>query len=243
MSATQKPDRGKQMSGDSVLELGVTAGNAFLLAFPSLFSIINPIGGAFIFDGVMREADHAQRTKVAARVGLYAMLIMFGALWVGAYVLNFFGVSIDALRIAGGLVVAASGWKLLSAGEQNPDRKGAAQRTASGNVDDPLQLAFFPLTLPLTTGPGTIAVAITLGSVRPAYGLGLIAFFIGVSLAAAANAALIWIAYRYADRVTALIGATARHVIVRLSAFLLMCIGVQIIVGGAGDIVGGWGGL
>src|SRR5208337_3945461 len=103
------------------------------------------------------------------------------------------------------------------------------------------QLAFFPMTLPLTTGPGTIAVAITLGSVRPPYGVGLLAFFLGVSLAAAANAALIWIAYRYADRVTALIGDRGRHVIVRLSAFLLMCIGVQIIVGGVGDIVRGWG--
>ncbi len=115
------------MWGDSAMEFAVIAGNAFLFAFPSLFSIINPIGGAFIFDGVMREADHAQRTKVAARVGFYAMLIMFGALWVGAYVLNFFGVSIGALRIAGGLVVVASGWKLLSAGEQNPvgSRTGA----------------------------------------------------------------------------------------------------------------------
>lgn len=230
------------MLGTDVLGVAETAGNAFLFAFPSLFSIINPIGGAFIFDGIMRQADRAQRTKAAARVGLYAMLIMFGALWVGAYVLNFFGVSIDALRIAGGLVVAASGWKLLSAGEQNPDRKGAAQRTSSEDVEDPLQLAFFPLTLPLTTGPGTIAVAITLGSVRPRYGLGLVAFFIGVSLAAAANAALIWIAYRYADRLSALIGEAGRHVIVRLSAFLLMCIGVQIIVGGVGDIVSGWSG-
>ena len=83
-------------------------------------------------------------------------------------------------------------------------------------------------------------MAITLGSVRPPYGVGLLAFFLGVSLAAAANSALIWIAYRYADRVTALIGVTGRHVIVRLSAFLLMCIGVQIIVGGAGDIVTRW---
>ena len=111
------------------LMLATIASNSFLLAFPSLFSIINPVGGAFIFDGIMRGSSRIQRTTVAARVGLYSMLIMFGSLWIGAYVLSFFGVSLDALRIAGGLVVATSGWKLLGAGEQNPDRKGAAARS------------------------------------------------------------------------------------------------------------------
>ena len=101
-------------------------------------------------------------------------------------------------------------------------------------------MAFFPLTLPFTTGPGTIAVAITLGAERPANGLGLLAFFVGVSLAAVANAAIIWIAYRFADRVTDFIGATARLVVVRLTAFLLMCIGVQILLSAVGDQVVKW---
>ena len=69
------------MVESSVLEFAATASNAFLFAFPSLFSIINPIGGAFIFDGLMREAGRAERAKVAARIGVYSMLIMFGALW------------------------------------------------------------------------------------------------------------------------------------------------------------------
>ena len=229
------------MLGDHLVSFVVTAGNAFLLAFPSLFSIINPIGGAFLFDGLVRGVAHDARARIAARVGVYSVLVMFGALWVGAYVLNFFGVSLDALRIAGGLVVAASGWSLLSAGDQRDERKGASPGAIGGA--DPMSTAFFPLTLPLTTGPGTIAVAITLGGVRPTYGLGLLAFFVGVSLAAAANAALIWIAYRFSDRVTALIGATARQVVVRLSAFLLLCIGVQIIIGGAHDVAAQWTGV
>ena len=101
-------------------------------------------------------------------------------------------------------------------------------------------MAFFPLTLPFTTGPGTIAVAITLGAERPPDGIGLLAFFLGVSLAAIANAAIIWIAYRFADRLTDFIGATARQVVVRLTAFLLMCIGVQILVSAIGDLVVKW---
>ena len=78
-----------------------TADSAFLLAFSSLFSIINPIGGALIFYGFTKDFRSPDRMKVAARVGLYSLLIMFGALWAGTYVLSFFGVSLDALRLGG----------------------------------------------------------------------------------------------------------------------------------------------
>ncbi len=163
---------------------------------------------------------------------------MFCALWGGAYVLSFFGVSIDALRIAGGTVVALSGWSLLNSDEQHPDRKTSGETASAG--DDWRQVAFFPLTLPFTTGPGTIAVAITLGAERPKESTHALAFFIGATLAAIANALIIWVAYRFADRLTAFMGATARQVVVRLSAFLLMCIGVQILVTAVGDLVREW---
>ncbi len=223
--------------------LGVvaTVNNAFLFAFSSLFSIINPIGGALIFDGFTRRFGHADRARIAAWVGVYSLLIMFGALWTGAYVLNFFGVSLDALRIAGGLVVTTSGWRLLTSSDQHADRRSREAQVADEDAEgDPMQIAFFPLTLPFTTGPGTIAVAITLGAVRPPFSFGFLPFFIGVSLAAVANAAIIWIAYRFADRLTALIGATARLVVVRLSAFLLMAIGVQILLTAIGDLIVKW---
>ncbi len=213
---------------------------AFLLAFPSLFSIINPIGGALIFYGVTKDFSLADKEKVAALVGVYSLLIMFGALWAGAYVLRFFGVSIDALRIAGGTVVALSGWRLLTSAETHPDRKGHERAEEQGSDGDPMQLAFFPLTLPFTTGPGTIAVAITIGAERPATSVGFVAFFLGASIAAAANAAIIWIFYRSADRLTNFIGPTAQAVIVRLTAFLLMCIGVQILVTAVGDLALKW---
>jgi multiple antibiotic resistance protein len=154
---------------------------------------------------------------------------------------TFFGVSIEALRIAGGAVIALSGWQLLTSGDRHPDQKTHYENGAHGDdASDPLQLAFFPLTLPFTTGPGTIAVAITLGAERPSSGVDLVAFFLGMSLAAVANAAIIWIAYRFADRLTGFMGATARLVIVRLTAFLLMCIGVQILLTGVGDLITKW---
>ena len=217
-----------------------TADTAFLLAFPSLFSIINPIGGALIFYGFTKDFGSSDRVKVASRVALYSLLVMFGALWAGTYVLSFFGVSIDALRIAGGMVIALSGFQLLTSSDSHPDQKTHEREAAPNSDDDPMQVAFFPLTLPFTTGPGTIAVAITIGAERRSSGVGLIAFFLGASIAALANAAIIWIAYRFADRLTGLMGPTARQVIVRLTAFLLMCIGVQILVTAIGDLVARW---
>ena len=217
-----------------------TANSAFLLAFSSLFSIINPIGGALIFYGFTKDFNSLDRMKVAARVGFYSLLIMFGALWFGTFILSFFGVSIDALRIAGGMVIALSGFQLLTTNDSHPDQKRNERVAAPTGNDDPMQLAFFPLTLPFTTGPGTIAVATTIGAERPLNGVGLLAFFLGASIAVVANAAIVWIAYRFADRLTGFIGPTARQVIVRLTAFLLMCIGVQILVTAIGDLVGKW---
>jgi multiple antibiotic resistance protein len=221
-------------------EVAATANSAFLLAFPSLFSIINPIGGALIFYGFTKNFSSDDRRKVAASVGFYSLLVMFGALWAGAYVLSFFGVSLDALRIAGGTVIALSGFQLLTSSEPHPDQKSHERAKVDASHSDPMQLAFFPLTLPFTTGPGTIAVAITVGAERPQGGADFLPFFLGASVAALANAAIIWIGYRFADRLTGVIGPTAQQVIVRLTAFLLMCIGVQILVTAIGDLVVKW---
>jgi multiple antibiotic resistance protein len=212
----------------------MTASAAFLLAFPSLFSIINPIGGALIFSEFVADLDRRDRVRMAKRVGLYSLLVLAGALWGGAYVLTFFGVSLGALRIAGGAVVALNAWQMLLPQERHEDRK---RRQAQEADADPLEAAFFPLTMPLTTGPGTISVAIALGSERPASGIGLLEFFVGVSAAAVANAAVVWIAYRSADRITGWMGPSARNILARLTAFLLLCIGVQILVSGVGDVV------
>jgi len=219
----------------------MTVASAFLLAFPSLFSIINPIGGALIFNEVTHELRATDRHWVAGRIGFYALLILLGALWGGAYVLNFFGVSLAALRIAGGSVVSLSAWSLLMASDHNEAQQ---RRQAQADPDDTrrhaMEMAFFPLTMPYTTGPGTIAVAIALGAERPSSGIGLLDFFGGVTAAAVANALIVWLLYYFADRVTAWMSASARNIVSRLSAFLLLCIGVQILLSGIHDAVAEW---
>ncbi len=210
--------------------------HSFVFAFSSLFSIVNPVGSALIFFQITVRNSHPERVELAKRIGFYSALIMLAALWAGAPILNFFGVSLAALRIAGGLVVAASAWHLLSAPEVREARKHAeARQDTPESVAD---IAFFPLTLPFTTGPGTIAVAIALGANRPAEGPERIGFYLGLSLAALAIAVMVRFAYGSADRVVTLIGPVGARVLGRLFAFLLLCIGTQITVNGVTDVLG-----
>ncbi len=210
--------------------------DSFLLAFTALFSIVNPIAMALIFSQVTAERSPRERVQLATLVAVYSAIVMLTALWAGSYVLNFFGISLAALRIAGGFVVAERAWALLSAPEAHEARKQEQAAPAEEVGDSHVgESAFFPLTIPFTTGPGTISVAIALGATRPADAAGLTPFFIGVSAAALAIALLIWLSYRSADRLVALLGQTRARVLTRLFAFLLFCVGVQILLTGLLD--------
>ena len=205
--------------------------NIFLLAFPALFSIVNPLSGALIFAEV--TAGRANRAEMARQVAFYSLLVMVGALWAGSFVLAFFGITLAALRVAGGLVVALTGWNLLNTPERQEARKQEQKATEPG--DD---IALFPLTIPITTGPGTISVAVALGAGHPGLFAGLGWFFLGATAAAVALAAVVWITYRSADRVVRMMGPRGSRTVTRLAAFLLLCIGVQILITGVQDVLG-----
>jgi len=207
----------------------------YLLALSALFSIVNPLGSAFIVSTVTAGRASAERVQLASKIALYSAIVMLVALWGGAYVLSFFGISLSALRIAGGVVVAINAYSLLQAPETNEARKQRQASEAEG-ID---AVAFFPLTIPFTTGPGTIAVAITLGSNRPPAGEEAWGFVLGASAAALTVAAIVWITYAFADRMEALLGRSKAQVVSRLAAFLLLCVGTQIALGGISDFVRG----
>jgi multiple antibiotic resistance protein len=207
---------------------------AFLLAFPALFSIVNPIGGALIFNNVTTGRTPHERRALAARIGGYSLLILIGSLLLGSYILNFLGVSLAAVRIAGGAVVAFRAWGLLNEPEAHEDRKAGVAAPAQDAED----VAFFPLTMPFTTGPGTISVAIALSSQRPDEAQRLAPFFAGCSLAALGVSAAVWLSYSSSDVVMRLLGPSGARVVSRLVAFLLLCVGVQIMLTGLQDIIG-----
>jgi multiple antibiotic resistance protein len=211
----------------------------FLLAFGALFSIVNPLSGAFIFFGATRELEPRVRAQVSRWVAIYSFSIVSISLYVGAYVLSFFGISIPVLRVAGGIVVAMSGWRMLNEPDATEQRRSETPSPRSIDVP-PSRLAFYPLTMPLTTGPGTISVAISLGAGRPRGFLHASALeFFGETLAAVAVLALLVYAfYRNAARLAGLMGATGTTIVVRLSAFLLFCIGIQVLWNGAAELLG-----
>jgi multiple antibiotic resistance protein len=209
----------------------------FLLALTALFSIVNPLSGAFIFFGATRELPTPVRSQVARWVGIYSFCIMAASLYVGAYVLGFFGVSIPVLRVAGGIIVAAAGWRMLNAPDATELRRNETPSPASVDVA-PSKLAFYPLTMPLTTGPGTISVAISIGAGRPGgFHVSSLAFFVETLAATALLSVVIYGFYRNSARLAQWIGATGTTIVVRLSAFLLFCIGIQVLWNGAAELL------
>jgi multiple antibiotic resistance protein len=202
-----------------------------LLAVGALLPIVNPLGGAPIYLAMTSGLTHEERARIAKAVAINSFLLLIASTLIGAYVLDFFGLSIPAVQVAGGMVVCAVAWSLLN----SPNSPPALQRTVphAATPDDLSQRAFFPMTMPLTVGPGSISVALTLGA-NPAPGLRsqlatALAQLVGILIVAAG----VYLCYRYADRILQKLGATGTSVVVRLSAFILLCIGVQI----------GWNGI
>lgn len=206
---------------------------AFLLVFPALFSIINPFGGAIIFHEVTAGRGAALRQELAKRVAIFSFVVMAAALLGGVYILHFFGISLDALRIAGGLVVSVRAYEMLNAPDSSADRKQqAAEPMTAMPVADLASQAFFPLTIPFTTGPGTIAVTISLATARPDGLSQAGAFYLGSILAVVANALIIWAGYSASDKLVKILGRSGQAIVSRVVAFLLLGIGVQITISG-----------
>ena len=204
----------------------------FLFGFGALFAIINPYGLAFIFLDRTRGLSDDERADLALRVAGYAFAVLLVSQFLGSQILNFFGVTIPALRIAGGLVVAATGWSMLHAAP------GVAGPHADQSADlaTMKRMAFFPLTMPLTTGPGTIATAIAIGISRTDSLDAMFKSSIVSLVVALAVTGTIYHAYRKSGAMARLFGEEGTSVVTKLSAFLLLCIGVQIIITGASEV-------
>lgn len=207
--------------------------SAFLLVFPALFSIINPLGGAIIFHEVTNAHGASLRQELAKRVAIFSFMVMAATMLAGVYILHFFGISMDALRIAGGLVVSVRAYEMLNAPSSSTDRKQqAAEPVNATPAADLTSQAFFPLTMPFTTGPGTIAVAISLATARPDSFSQAWPFYLGAILAVMANAFVIWGCYSASDKMVQVLGRSGQAVVSRIVAFLLLGIGAQITISG-----------
>ena len=203
-----------------------------LLIVAGLLPIINPPATALIVLSMVPHATDAERSEVARRISINSFAILLASLSIGAYVLSFFGISIPVLRAAGGLIIAMAGWNLLQA----PDDQDAEPAPTPNRSASLRSKSFYPLTLPITVGPGAIAVAIALGTGSPRGGL-LPVHMVGVGVALVILCACIYVCVRCSGHLERLLGTVGTQVAMRLFAFVIFCIGVQILWLGVSELV------
>jgi len=203
---------------------------SILLILTALFPIVNPLGGSPVFLALTHDYPTSARRILARKVAINSFILLIASFLIGSHILNFFGLSIPVVQVGGGLIVISNGWAMLKRKEDH-DRGTEVQKKV--NLQEISRSAFYPLTLPLTVGPGSISVAITLGANEPRHlGANLLAILAAV-IGSALVAISIFICYGYSDHLAAVVGDTGMSIILRLSSFLLVCIGVQILWNGA----------
>ncbi len=203
-----------------------------LLTFAALFPIVNPLAIAPIFLSLTRDLTDRQRRVLALKVAINGLILLACTLLVGDYLLTFFGVSVPVVQLAGGIVVASLGWRLLQAPDEDTETRTPQTWSAMESK------AMYPLTLPLTVGPGSISVAITIGANFPSTPQTFLFDVASAGIGILAVAVSVFLCFGYADRVSARLGQRGLAVVMRLSAFILLCIGIQIMWNGVDALFG-----
>jgi multiple antibiotic resistance protein len=203
----------------------------FGLAFSALLPVVNPLGSALLFLGIVGVAPAEVFSSLARRIAIKATLFLLVVELVGAALLNFFGISLPVVQVAGGFVLAAMGWGLLN---QKHVALGPAETSPAIDDSDSLESqVFYPLTFPITVGPGCIVVMLTVSAhASRTKILEDVLGHIGILIAVVALSISVYLSYRYAPRITEKISSRTIHGILQVIAFILLCIGVQIAWGG-----------
>ena len=200
-----------------------------ILVISALFPIVNPLGGSPIFLALTGDYTPQDRRLLSRQIATNSFILLVASFLIGTHVLAFFGISLPVVQVGGGLIVISTGWSLLKQKEE--DDRGKAHREM--DPQDMFRHAFYPMTLPLTVGPGSISVAITLGANAARHLPHGLFDILGALIGSFLIALSVFLCYGFADRLARFLGATGMSVIMRLSSFLLVCIGVQILWNGA----------
>jgi multiple antibiotic resistance protein len=211
---------------------------AAILVPITLLPILNPFGNAPVFASMVGHVSHQVENRVARQVAINCWFLLMGAMFIGSHVLAFFGISLPIVRIGGGLLVAATGWQLLGDTARDTIRAQVANTMGEDWSDEELKVrSFYPISFPLTVGPGSIAASITLGASTPTRLLDWVLSIGSAALGASLTALVIYLCYRYANRIVGLLGRLGTMVMLRLSAFILLCIGIEILWHGIADLL------
>lgn len=194
----------------------------FLLSFAALFSVINPLGSVPIFLGLTQDDSKESKNKTAFWAAINVCIILIISFFIGEYVLKFFGISIDVLRIAGGIVICTSGFGLLSG---TFSKKRGVNKKVTNDAQHRSDIALTPLAIPMMAGPGSMSLLIAMYQDYPEYTDKSI--IVGSILVLSLSVFLI---LRSANYLSKLLGASGIVAISRIIGFLVLAIGVQYIV-------------
>jgi len=199
----------------------------FALGFSALLPVVNPLGSALVFLGLVGVAPADVYRSLARKIAISRTLFLLVVELVGAGLLNFFGISLPVVQVSGGFVLAAMGWGLLNEKDSAPSTEKATVAPVDFNSLE--ENVFYPFTFPVTAGPGCVVVMLTLSAHASGKNvLHSILAHLGILLAVVALSFTVLISYRYAPRITEKISPQTVHGILRVIAFILLSIGVQI---------------
>jgi multiple antibiotic resistance protein len=207
--------------------------NSLLIAFSVLLPLINPLGSALVFVGLVGDAPSSVYHSLARRIAINNIIFLVIIELLGATILRFFGISLPIVQLSGGIVIAAMGWSVLNERDARANSRNKQEETELNDEEDLKahlnEKAFYPFTFPVTSGPGTLVALLTLTARISNRNIASdILSHIGVFLAIVVLSVLVYIAYAYAPKLTKAISPSTAHGILRVTAFILLCIGVQI---------------
>ncbi len=209
-----------------LLEFIASASFAFLALFP----ILNPPAMAPVFLALTEQVSDRQRNRLATLIGLYTFIFLASLLAVGGTLLKLLGISIPVIAIAGGILLFHSAWHMLNKDPRMTDSEQEEIRTCM------LDKAFFPLTLPVTAGPGAMAVTLSLVPRVKVWKMDVFVQMAGTVAGIAMAALTVFIFYRFSATILRRMGKTGAATVSQISAFVLLAIGVQIVWGGVRDL-------
>jgi multiple antibiotic resistance protein len=205
---------------------------SFLIAFSVLLPLINPLGSALVFLGLAGDAPPGVYRSLARRIAINNIIFLAIIELLGATILNFFGISLPIVQLSGGIVIAAMGWSVLNERDARAISRNKQEETEVREETRTRFLeqdAFYPFTFPVTSGPGTLVALLTLTAhISNRDASSDILAHVGVFLAVVTLSVLVYFCYAYAPQITRIIPPSTAHGILRVVAFILLCIGVQI---------------
>jgi multiple antibiotic resistance protein len=195
----------------------------FLMIFGALISVMNPLGTVPVFVGLTQDHETINRNKIVFWTSLNVLIILLISFFVGKYILLFFGITLNALKVAGGLIIALSGFSLLTG--EFVKHKGMKKEKVKIDIETRSDISLTPLALPMIAGPGTISLLITYNQEYPK--LENIFIILGAILL---SAICIYLILRSSFLIVKALGASGINALSRIIGFIVIAIGVEFII-------------